>query len=101
VSESTYHRLKTWPGYFQAIVAEVKTFELRQDDRPYAVGDRLILQEYDPEVRGYTGASAGRTVTYVLRGPEAEQFGLSPGYCILGLARESPCPACDTQQGMR
>jgi hypothetical protein len=84
----TVHELKTWPQYFTAVASGAKPFELRRDDRPYAVGDELELREYDPDSPvGYTGPTSWHRVTYVLRGPEAEQFGLQPGYCILGLAR--------------
>ncbi len=42
------HLLKTWPGPFAALLDGTKTFELRQDDRAYAVGDILVLAEWDP-----------------------------------------------------
>lgn len=91
------HELKTWPEFFQAVWDGDKTFELRKDDRPYAVGDLLVLREFDPsgvtvdpetqcESPGaYTERSLLRRVTYVLRGDGAERFGLKSGYCILGL----------------
>lgn len=91
------HELKTWPEFFQALWDGDKTFELRKDDRPYVVGDLLVLREFDPngvtvdpetqcESPGaYTERSALRRITYVLRGIDAERFGLRSGYCILGL----------------
>lgn len=44
------HRLKTLPEHFVAVAAGEKTAELRKDDRGYAVGDRVILVEWDLEV---------------------------------------------------
>lgn len=38
------HALKTWPQYWDDITKGLKTFELTKDDRPYKVGDGLILQ---------------------------------------------------------
>lgn len=58
------HRLKTWPGPFQALVDGTKTFELRYDDRGYAVGDVLHLEEYEPGHMTYTGREMRRTITY-------------------------------------
>lgn len=74
------HELKIKPEYFQAVWDGIKTFELRKDDRSYQVGDVLILREFD---NGYTGATVVKTVSYVLRG--CPEYGLSDGYCILGI----------------
>lgn len=43
------HDLKTWPAYYEAIVAGLKPWEYRKADRPYAVGDVLRLREWNPE----------------------------------------------------
>lgn len=78
------HDLKCWPEYFNAIMEGRKDFELRKDDRPFNVGDTLVLHEYSPSSpRGYTGHRIERIVKYILR--DASQFGLQPGYCIMGL----------------
>lgn len=42
------HTLKTWPQYFQAVKDEIKTFELRYNDRQFQVGNRLRLREFAP-----------------------------------------------------
>lgn len=62
------HELKTWPEYFEEVFAGRKTFEVRQNDRGFNVGDQLFLREYDPETKCYTGRELTRTVTYILRG---------------------------------
>jgi len=60
------HYLKTWPEYFRTMKNGSKTFEMRENDRDYSVGDILVLQEYDPE-KGYTGSDdITLDVTYVL-----------------------------------
>lgn len=44
----TTHELKTWPEPFAAMVDGRKAFEIRRDDRNFAVGDALLLREYEP-----------------------------------------------------
>jgi hypothetical protein len=73
------HELKCRAEYYDAIASGAKPFELRLDDRHYAVGDILHLRRTDDS--GYTGQSMRRTVTYLLRG----EPWLVPGYVALGL----------------
>lgn len=104
------HHLKILPEYFEAHRNGTKTDELRVDDRNYAVGDVLVLEEWeqkaDEEVYplfqanrakgmdehaayveanriGYTGRTLTREVTYVLRDPEHRW--LQPGVVALSL----------------
>lgn len=76
------HLLKTWPVYWDAICEGRKPFELRKDDRPFNVGDTLVLNHYDPETQHLNGSWIEATVTYVLRGPA---FGLMEGWVIMGI----------------
>jgi uncharacterized protein DUF3850 len=77
------HTLKTWPEYFGSVLSEAKTFELRRNDREFKVGDTLILEEYGPNIRGYSGRKIEAVITYVLSGTVATGFGLMDGFCIL------------------
>jgi len=85
------HRLKTWPAYFDAVRRGDKRFEVRRDDRGYAVGDTLLLREWDPSLRheglteadGYTPRSLRCSVTYVMPGG---RFGIDPQFCVLGIS---------------
>lgn len=86
VENGGLHELKTWPRYFQDAKAGLKTFEVRRFDRSFAVHDHLLLKEYDPRAKEYTGDSILREITYILPGG---QFGIEPGYCVLGLAEVS------------
>jgi len=64
----TMHELKIWPVYYAAILSGQKRFEARWgDDRQYAVGDRLVLREWNPVDQAYTGRRLGATVAYVER----------------------------------
>lgn len=56
------HRIKTLPHPFAALLDGSKTFELRRDDRGYAVGDVLVLCEWDGR---FTGRETVRVVTYM------------------------------------
>lgn len=76
------HELKTWPGFFNDVLIGTKTFEVRMDDRNFQVGDVLILCGWDPVREIFTGMRCSRAVTYKLPGG---QFGIQPGYCVLGL----------------
>jgi hypothetical protein len=76
------HELKTWPEHFCDVAAGRKTFELRLDDREFAVGDTLVLREWSPRAKEYSGGVERRTVSHILRGPA---FGLADGYVIMSL----------------
>ncbi len=76
----TEHELKTWPEYYEPVADGRKPFELRQNDRPYAVGDTLLLREYEPVTRTYSGRQVRALVTYALTG-----MGLQPGVITLGI----------------
>jgi hypothetical protein len=84
------HELKIWPEFFEMSLDLKKPFELRKDDRGFAVGDFLRLREWDPQTQEYSGREIHRRVTSLLRHrPDAScaaTFGLQPGYVILGVA---------------
>lgn len=75
------HELKTWPGYFQAVYDGDKPFEVRKNDQPFEIGDRLWLREWEPDKQSYTGRECTRTITYIL---SDLQF-VKEGYVILGI----------------
>lgn len=73
---------KILPEFFEAVRSKRKTFELRKDEDNIQVGDVLVLREWNA-IEGFTGHAVRRIVTYVLR--DAEEYGLMPGYCIIGM----------------
>lgn len=77
------HALKTHPQYFADVKAGIKKFELRKDDRPFDMGDTLLLMEWNPESLNYTGNAMELRIIYILR--DAPHFGLMEGYVILGM----------------
>jgi hypothetical protein len=76
------HQLKIHPPYYDRVLMNEKTFEVRKNDRDFQVNDQLDLREYDPVKNEYTGKMVIKTVSYVLHGG---QFGIEAGYCVLGL----------------
>jgi Domain of unknown function (DUF3850) len=74
------HELKTHPQYFQAVLDGKKTFEVRLNDRNYQVGDELLLKEYDPITKEYTGkVSKLYEITYIL---DDSFLALKPKYVV-------------------
>lgn len=76
------HELKILKPYFDAVVSGDKTFELRKDDRPYKIGDTLILREIGAG-NTFTGRFIRKKVGYILR--DCPEYGLDNDYCILSL----------------
>jgi ribosomal protein S17 len=76
------HALKTWPEYYQQITSGAKPFEVRKNDRDYKTGDRVLLQEFEPDSGKYTGKEAEFRIGYILHGPA---FGIKQGFCVFAL----------------
>lgn len=58
---------KVWPRFFEKILDGDKTFELRLADFKCNVGDILVLREWNPETKKYTGRTLEKKVTYVIK----------------------------------
>lgn len=58
---------KILPQYFDKIASGEKKFELRLADWNLNPGDTLILEEYDPNTKKYTGRTLKTTATYILK----------------------------------
>ena len=89
----THHELKTDPEVFQASWEDIKPWEIRFDDRGYAVGDTLTLREtkFDGQSMKdgmplvYTGRELDRNVEYVLHGHHGG-YGLDDGWVIMSVS---------------
>jgi len=55
-------RKKTWPEYFEKVLSGEKTAEIRLADFYVDVGDVLILEEWDPSTKEYTGRKIEKVV---------------------------------------
>jgi hypothetical protein len=56
---------KVWPEFFAKLESGDKTFELRLADFDVAEGDTLILKEWDPVKKEYTGKQVEKKVGYI------------------------------------
>lgn len=56
---------KIWPKYFEEISGGSKTFEVRLNDFEIAEGDTLVLREWSPETKEYTGRTIEKQVGFV------------------------------------
>jgi hypothetical protein len=83
---------KTWPDSFKKILNGQKTYDLRLADWECEPGDILVLKEYIPETKNYTGREIRKKVGYVgktkdwtyFTPEEVEQY----GYQVISLIDE-------------
>ncbi len=58
---------KIWPKFFQKILDGDKTFEVRLADFECNPEDILVLREWNPKTKDYTGRALEKEVTYILK----------------------------------
>ena len=58
---------KIWPEYFDLVSSGKKRFELRLADFDVAEGDILLLEEWDPKTKQYTGRKIEKKVSFLLK----------------------------------
>ena len=56
---------KTWPDAFRRIKAGTKNVEVRLADFKVKRGDVLVLREWDPKTKRYTGKVLSKTASAV------------------------------------
>ena len=56
---------KIWPQYFDGVQSGKKKYELRLNDFKVQAGDTLVLEEWDPKIKKYTGRVVEKKVTSV------------------------------------
>ncbi len=60
-------RKKIWPKYFEMVKTGKKRFEVRLADFDVREGDILILEEWDPKTKEYTGRKIEKKIDFVLK----------------------------------
>lgn len=78
------HELKELHQFYIGLEDGSKNFEIRKNDRDYKVGNILILKEYDPWTKKYSGRSLKKQITYILH-HEVFPDGIKEGYVVIGL----------------
>jgi hypothetical protein len=88
-SNGVEHPIKCWPEFFSAIVAGEKKHDLRRaDDRAFRVGDTLLLREFDPDTKRYTGKKQRVRITYITSSESPcalSTVALREDFCILSI----------------
>lgn len=59
------HHLKINKEFFDPVFKEIKTFEIRYNDRKFNVGDLILLSEWDSLKKEYTGRKVKGQITYI------------------------------------
>lgn len=62
----TIIKKKTWKEGFEKILSGEKTFDARLANFECKPGDILVLEEYDPKTKKYTGRKIEKEITFVL-----------------------------------
>lgn len=88
------HELKAEKFFFRALADWDKTFEVRLNDRNFQVGDYLLIKEWDPANRTFTGEEFKTQISFILYGDQDEAIkngyprcffeGVKPGYVVIG-----------------
>ena len=80
---------KIWPEYFEKVKKGVKTFEVRLADWECNEGDVLVLREWNPETKKYTGRQLEKTVACVVKTKDCSFWTEDEideyGYQVIGL----------------
>lgn len=69
------HEIKCLPQFFKASWCGDKTFEIRYNDRRYQERDEIVLKEWDPKTREFTGREIEGFITYLTT------FSQKKGWC--------------------
>jgi len=65
---------KALPQYFEKILSGEKNFELRLADWECKAGDVLVLREWNPESKKYTGRQVEKEVICVVKSKDLNMF---------------------------
>ena len=87
----TKHIVKSWPQFFEPILAGTRTSDIRdKKDREFALGDHMLLQEFDPFGGGYTGREQEVEITHIISNETPCALSsavLDNDYCVLSIRK--------------
>ncbi|UCD04206.1 MAG: DUF3850 domain-containing protein [Candidatus Woesearchaeota archaeon] len=63
---------KAWPELFELVKEGKKNFDVRLADFDCKEGDILLLKEWDPKTKEYTGRELKKEVSFVLKTKDCE-----------------------------
>lgn len=80
---------KTWPELFEKVLSGEKNFDVRLADFACQAGDILVLREWDPQTKNYTGRQIEKTIGFVLKTKDLSFWPKEEvdkyGYVVMGL----------------
>ena len=80
---------KTWLPFFQDILDGRKNFDMRLADFECKPGDILLLREWDPDKKIYTGREIKKKVKFVVKTKEIKFFSKEDvekyGFQVMGI----------------
>jgi len=80
---------KVWPKYFAKILSGKKNFEIRLANWKCKQGDILILQEWNPKTKKYTGRNILKKVSCVVKTKDCQFWSKEEidkyGFQVIGL----------------
>lgn len=56
---------KIWPEFYELVESGKQKYQLRLNDFEIEEGDTLVLREWDPKTKEYTGRELRKDVTHV------------------------------------
>jgi hypothetical protein len=82
----TTHDLKIWPEFFADVASGKKAYEIRINDRGFQEGDVLLLREWDPKTKAYTGSEVRAKVVNITQGKTEPLYLIFPSnVCVMGI----------------
>jgi hypothetical protein len=75
------HTLKTVNPHFASVWDGNKKFEIRNNDRNFKPHEFLLLREYNPKTKTYSGKQIKCLITHIL----SDYEGLSEGYVVMSI----------------
>ena len=81
-------RKKAWPELFEAVLNGKKDFDIRLDEFKVNEGDILLLEEWNPKTKKYTGRKIKKKIKFILHTNQlpfwTEQEVLDHGFVVMG-----------------
>jgi len=65
---------KAWPELFEKVASGEKTFDVRLNDFKCKPNDVLVLREWNPKLKKYTGRVLEKKITFVLKSKDFSKF---------------------------
>jgi hypothetical protein len=85
------HMVKSWTSFYKYIESGERLSDIRKNDRRYAVGDILELNEFDPVKFVYTGRKMDVEITFIQNNKSnpcaISEQALHPDYIVLTIQK--------------